>query len=146
MSTIHVWNAHAVQQVANLTEVQGAEKYGSLGCGGREVLSTDNLMMIDSCCRGFVSPILAGMPHSAETHSGSGLRGQHGVHRVGKQRHRRMRTGHIRKHFAHEFIQIGAMLLVKVSTSAQLADILTQGLHLPQSTRCVEGILGRRRT
>jgi hypothetical protein len=40
------------------------------------------------------------------------------------------------------------MLLVKVPTSAQLADMLTKGLHwhLAQSTMCVEGILGRRRT
>jgi hypothetical protein len=38
------------------------------------------------------------------------------------------------------------MLLIKVPTSAQLADILTKGLHLPQSTMCVDGILGRRRT
>ncbi len=37
------------------------------------------------------------------------------------------------------------MRLVKVPTSAQLAVILTKGLHLPQSTMCVEGILGRRR-
>ncbi len=52
----------------------------------------------------------------------------------------------IRKHFAHEVIQNGEMLLIKVPTSAQLADILTKGLHLPQSTMCVEGILRCRRT
>ena len=52
----------------------------------------------------------------------------------------------IRKHFAHEVIQNGAMRLVKVPTSAQLADILTKGLHLPQSTMCVEGMLGVKRT
>ena len=52
----------------------------------------------------------------------------------------------IRKHFAHEVIQNGAMQLVKVQTSAQLADILTKGLHLPQSTMCVEGMLGVKRT
>jgi hypothetical protein len=50
------------------------------------------------------------------------------------------------KHFAHEVIQNVEMLLIKVSTSAQLADILTKGLHLQQITVCVEGILGRRRT
>ena len=38
----------------------------------------------------------------------------------------------IRKHFAHEVIQNGAMRLIKVPTSAQLADILTKGLHLLQ--------------
>ncbi len=52
----------------------------------------------------------------------------------------------IRKHFAHEVIQNGEMRLIKVPTSAQLADILTKGLHLPQSTMCVERILGLRRT
>jgi hypothetical protein len=39
-----------------------------------------------------------------------------------------------------------AMLLIKVPTSAPLADILTKGLHFAQSTMCVEGILGRRST
>jgi hypothetical protein len=42
----------------------------------------------------------------------------------------------IRKHFAHGVIQNGEMLFIKVPTSAQLADILTKGLHLPQSTMC----------
>ncbi len=71
------------------------------------------------------------------------------MHRVGKQRHRWTRRAKhidIRKHFAHGVIQNGDMLLIKVPTSAQLADILTNGLHNPQSTMCVEGILGRRRT
>ncbi len=52
----------------------------------------------------------------------------------------------IRKHFAHKVIQNGAMRLIKVPTSAQLADILTKGLLSPQSTVCVDGILGCRRT
>jgi hypothetical protein len=51
----------------------------------------------------------------------------------------------IRKHFAHEVIQNGAMRLVKVTTSTQLADILTKGLHLPQVQMGVEGILGRKK-
>jgi hypothetical protein len=38
----------------------------------------------------------------------------------------------IRKHFANVVIQNGDMLLVKVPTAAQMADILTGGLHLPQ--------------
>ena len=61
---------------------------------------------------------------------------------------RRERAKHIdiRKHFAHKVIQNGEMRLIKVPTSAQLADILTKGLHLPQSTVCVEGIRGCRRT
>ncbi len=49
------------------------------------------------------------------------------------------------RHFAHEVIQNGAMRLVKVLTSAQLADILTKGLHHPQVQTCVEGILGRKK-
>jgi hypothetical protein len=52
----------------------------------------------------------------------------------------------IRKHFAHEVIQNGEMRLIKVPTLALPADILTKGPHLPQSTLCVERILGRRRT
>jgi hypothetical protein len=57
----------------------------------------------------------------------------------------RAKPSDIRKHFAHEVIQNGAMRLVKVPTSAQLADILTKGLHLPQVQMCVEGILGRKK-
>ena len=49
----------------------------------------------------------------------------------------------IRKHFAHEVIQNGQMRLVKVPTSAQMADILTKGLHLPQVLACVDGLLQR---
>ena len=52
----------------------------------------------------------------------------------------------IRKHFAHEVIQNGHMKLVRVSTSAQLADILTKPLHFPQWQACVAGILNKRIT
>ena len=38
----------------------------------------------------------------------------------------------IPKHFAHEVIQIGHMKLIRVSTTSQLADILTKQLHFPQ--------------
>ncbi len=47
----------------------------------------------------------------------------------------------IRKHFAHKVIQNGQMLLVKVLTASQMADILTKGLHLPQVLACVNGLL-----
>ena len=36
------------------------------------------------------------------------------------------------------------MLLVRVPTSSQLADILTKGLHYPQWQACVEGILSKK--
>ena len=52
----------------------------------------------------------------------------------------------ILKHFAHEVIQNGHMKLVRVSTSAQLADILTKPLHFPQWQACVAGILNKRIT
>ncbi len=48
----------------------------------------------------------------------------------------------IRKHFAHEVFRNGEMKLIKVSTTPQLADILTKGLHLPQFLACVNGVLG----
>jgi hypothetical protein len=48
----------------------------------------------------------------------------------------------IRKHFAPEVIRNGEMKLIKVSTTSQLPDILTKGLHLPQFLACVNGILG----
>jgi hypothetical protein len=48
----------------------------------------------------------------------------------------------IRKHFAHEVIRNGEMKLIKVSTTSQLAEILTKGLHLPQFLACVNGVLG----
>ncbi len=68
---------------------------------------------------------------------------------MGKQIHlltRRAKHIDILKHLAHEVIQNGATLLVKVPTLAQLADILTKGLHLLQSTMCADWILGHRRT
>jgi hypothetical protein len=42
----------------------------------------------------------------------------------------------IRKHFAHEVIRNGEMKLIKVSTTSQLAYILTKGLHLPVPSLC----------
>ena len=50
----------------------------------------------------------------------------------------------IRKHFAHEVVQNGQMLLIHVVTEAQLADILTKPLHLQQWQACVAGILGKK--
>jgi hypothetical protein len=45
----------------------------------------------------------------------------------------------IQKHFAHEVIQNGHMKLVCVSTTSQLADILTKQLHYQQYLACVAG-------
>jgi hypothetical protein len=50
----------------------------------------------------------------------------------------------IRKHFAHEVIENGVVKLVSVSTTSQLADMLTKQLHLPQYLACVAGILGNK--
>ena len=50
----------------------------------------------------------------------------------------------IRKHFAHEVIQKGEMLLVKEPTKDQLAYIITKGLHIPHVRACVDGLLGRK--
>ncbi len=50
----------------------------------------------------------------------------------------------IRKHLAHEVIQNGQMLLVKVPTTGQtgqMAGILTKGLRFPQVLACVDGLL-----
>ena len=47
----------------------------------------------------------------------------------------------IRKHFAHEVIQRQEMLLIKVDTSLQLADIFTKPLPYPQFLECLQGIL-----
>ena len=52
----------------------------------------------------------------------------------------------IRKHFAHEVIQNGHMKLIRVSTTSQLADILTKPLHFPHFLACVAGILGQKVT
>ncbi len=47
----------------------------------------------------------------------------------------------ILKHFAFEVIENGQMRLVKFLTTAQMADILTKGLHLPPVFACVDGLL-----
>ena len=38
------------------------------------------------------------------------------------------------------------MKLIRVSTTSQLADILTQPMHFPQFLSCVAGILGQKVT
>ncbi len=48
----------------------------------------------------------------------------------------------IRKHFAREVFKNGEIKLNKVSTTSQLADILTKRLHMPQCLACINGILG----
>ncbi len=48
----------------------------------------------------------------------------------------------ISKHFADDEIRNGEVRLIKVSTTSQLADILTKGLHMQQFLACVNGILG----
>ncbi len=50
----------------------------------------------------------------------------------------------IKKHFANEVIQNGAMLLVKVPTALLMANILTKGLHLQQVLACCDWLLGRK--
>ncbi len=62
--------------------------------------------------------------------------GAHNVRVIGGRE--RAKPIDVRRHLAHEVIHNGAKRLVKVSTSAQLADILIKGLHLPQSPMCVE--------
>ena len=52
----------------------------------------------------------------------------------------------ILKHLAHEVIQNSQMWLVKVPTSAQMADILTKGRHLQQVLACAHGLLHQRST
>ncbi len=47
----------------------------------------------------------------------------------------------IRKHFAHEVIQNRHMRLIRVSTSDELADIVTKALPLPPFERCLIGLL-----
>jgi hypothetical protein len=44
----------------------------------------------------------------------------------------------IHEHLALEAIHYGHMLLVRVPTAYQLADMLTKGLHAPQWRACVE--------
>ena len=48
----------------------------------------------------------------------------------------------IRKYFANETIKNGHMILKKVTTTAQLADIMTKGVKLPQWEMCTKGLLG----
>jgi hypothetical protein len=46
----------------------------------------------------------------------------------------------IRKRFAHEAVQNGHLSLDRVSTSKQLADILTKGLHPQPWATCIKSI------
>jgi hypothetical protein len=49
----------------------------------------------------------------------------------------------IRKHFMHQAIKNGHMILLKIATTSQLADIMTKGDKLPQWKMCVTGLLGQ---
>ena len=56
----------------------------------------------------------------------------------------RERAKHIdlRKHFAHEAVQNGEIILYKVPTRDQLADILTKGLSKMPFDHCMAGLFG----
>jgi hypothetical protein len=47
----------------------------------------------------------------------------------------------IRKHFAHEAIQLGYLRLLRVSTTQQLADIFTKSIHPDPWATCLSSIL-----
>ena len=47
----------------------------------------------------------------------------------------------IRKHLAHEAIKNGHLILKKVPTMLQLADIMTKDVKQPQW--CMDGLLGK---
>ena len=49
----------------------------------------------------------------------------------------------IRKHFAHEAIKNGHLILKKIPTTLQLADIMTKGVKQPQWEMCMVGMLGK---
>ena len=120
-------------------EVEDAEDYGALYGRGRVLLS------INGGYGGSIPRLSPGFTQAQPTpiHEDNSAFIEWGNNVIGG----RQRAKHIDilKHFAHEVIQNGAMRLIKVSTSAQLADILTKGLHLPQVQMCVEGILGRKK-
>ena len=49
----------------------------------------------------------------------------------------------IRKHFAHEAVQLGHLRLIRVATTDQLADVFTKSLQPRLHAACIGGILGR---
>ena len=49
----------------------------------------------------------------------------------------------IRKHFAHKAIKNCHLILKKVPTTLQLADIMTKGVKQPQWDMCMIGMLGK---
>ncbi len=59
--------------------------------------------------------------------------------------HERAKHIDIRKHFANEVIQNSHMLLIRVPTDEQLADIFTKAflaLLFPQIQKCLMGLMG----
>ena len=49
----------------------------------------------------------------------------------------------IRKHFAHEAVQLGHLRLTRVATADQLADVFTKNLQPRLHAACISGILGK---
>ncbi len=71
-------------------------------------------------------------------HASNGLQSRN--HIIGGREHAKHID--IRKHFAHEAIQNRHMLLIRVPTDEQLADIFTKPLPFPQFERCLMGLMG----
>ena len=49
----------------------------------------------------------------------------------------------VRKHLAHEANKNGHLILKKVPTTLQLADIMTKDVKQPQWGMCMDGLLGK---
>ena len=119
-------------------EVEDAEDDGALDCGGRVLLCIGRAADCEFLyLRDLLRRLRFGQSKIVPIYEDNATCIEWGNNVIGG--HERAKHINIRKHFAPEVIQNGQMRLVKVPTSAQMADILTKGLHLLQVLACVDG-------
>jgi hypothetical protein len=104
----------------------GDRRCRSLLLSQRQRLSTIPLVL-RSCTRALLERLgsLRRCPHQCKDNAACIKWGNNVI--SGRERAKHI---DIRKHLAHEVIRNGERQLIKVSTTSQLADILTKGLHM----------------
>ena len=127
-----------LQRRTNCVEVESSEDYRPLDCRGRV------LLRVDSCRRGHLSqtpshrhgPRLVWTPVYEDTTACI----EWGYNVGGRERAKHI---DIRKHFAHQVVQLRYLRLIKVNNKDQLADIFTKALPPLAHASCLSKILRR---
>ena len=124
---VYIWELDVVQQVADHVAIQVAEDHGSvcgrggvlLSIGGRSGCPVSPRNLLERMGFAQECPTSVFEDNTACIEWGNNVI-------CGRERAKHI---DIRKHFAHEVIQNGKMLLIRVLTASQLADVFTKALY-----------------